>query len=160
MKPTRRSLILLLVLTSGCLSGTAPDAQLLHGEWITDVVGLSPSGSMQYHLALRPDGHFSLEIRSYGVYAGQAPAVLSAFSRHEGQFDVDGARLRFRPEKFIGWDSFQGVAEPTVQSPSPYSRLFDDATFRVRRDRLVLHYLTYPADAPVPTQMRFRRSGS
>jgi hypothetical protein len=40
-----------------------------------------------------------------------------------------------------------------VASGSP----FDDCTFEVDGNRLVLHYMSYPADAPVPTVMTLVR---
>jgi hypothetical protein len=48
-----------------------------------------------------------------------------------------------------------GDQEPirAVASGSP----FDDCTFEVDGNRLVLHYMSYPADAPVPTVMTLVR---
>lgn len=159
MSKTRCYLLLLLVLVAGgCTSSTAPEAEVILGRWATEREALSPSGSVQYHLVLGRDQRFSSETRMYGVYAKQAPAALSAFLRHEGHFHVEGTNIVFQPETRISWDSFYGVAEPTVEKLSSSHTLYDGATFEVRQNRrLTLHYLTYPLDAPVPTQKTFWR---
>ncbi|CAN5651212.1 hypothetical protein BH23GEM8_BH23GEM8_18620 [soil metagenome] len=158
MSTVRLYPLLLLALFTGCTSGTAPDARILTGHWATEPEAHRPSGSMQYHLVLGRDRRFSREVRSYGVYQGQAAVTLSAYSRDEGQFEVLGDSIVFRPERRIWWDSFYRVAEPTIEELTPSDRLSDGATFRVRLNRLTLSYLTFPLDAPVPTQKTFRRA--
>jgi len=152
------SLLLLLSLLASCKSSTAPEAEILHGHWRTEFEALSPAGSMQYHLILGPGRRFSAEVRSYGLYSTHAAADLSAFARHEGKFRVEGSRIIFQPEILVSWDSFHGVAHPTVTKPSPYQTLYDEATFAVGPDHLTLHYFSYPADAAVATQQTFRRA--
>jgi len=56
-------------------------------------------------------------------------------------------------QRLVVWDRFYGADSPqSVHEPYPYGDApFDGARFEIQADRLILHYLTYPADAPIPT---------
>ena len=86
------------------------------------------------HLILRADGSFTNS---------------GADWRHEGGYLVNGSSITFSPQRFVSWEG--------VQDPSPYTSLFDNCVYEFDGNELVFHYTTYPADAPVPTTMRFRR---
>jgi hypothetical protein len=44
-----------------------------------------------------------------------------------------------------------------VIEPYPYGTLFDGARFEIVAERLTLHYLSYPLDAPVATTLELSR---
>jgi hypothetical protein len=145
-----------VALAVACDSATSPESALA-GRWATEREGLSPAGSYQSFLAF--DGAaFTFEVRSYGLLHGQRPNDLSAYSRTEGTFRVEGDRLHFLPSRLVTWDGFYGASSPErVESPYPWGSLFDDARFSIRLTRLTLRYLSYPADAPVETTRTFLR---
>ena len=155
----RRSTIisLLSVILAACESSTSPDGSAIAGQWATTREALSPTGSYQSFLTFDGDA-FTSEVRSYGLYPGQRSTDLSAYSRTEGTYRVDGDRVHFSPLRLVSWDRFYGETSPErVQSPYPWGSLFDDARFTLRLNRLDLHYTTYPADAPVPTSRTYWR---
>lgn len=147
-----------VLLLAGCSSLTAPGADELVGSWTTARESLHPAGSLEHRLDLGRDLRFVAEFRSYGVYPGQGPDQLSAYSRTSGSYRVGGNRLVLRPDTLVTFDSFYGRAEPTRTTPYPYTGLYDHATFEVSGDQLTLTYLSYPADAPVTTRQRLRRA--
>ena len=153
----------LATLTVGvsCSSATEPSRDdRLVGRWTTDRSDVSPAGSMQSHLTFSKDGSFVAEHRSYGVYYGQRADALSSYSRTRGTYVVEADRLYFTPKSLASWDRFYGPnSAERVQKPYPYGKLYDDARFQLQDSVLTLLYLTYPADAPVPTLQTFRLDG-
>ena len=129
----------------------------LHARWVAPEFALQPQGTLRQSLTLTPDGQFRLDIDSYGVYPTDSPNTRSAWTRTVGTYTVRGDSLVFRPSTLVTWDSFYKTPLPTVLSPYPYGGVFDGCRFEVRGDALVLHFLTYPLDAPVPTTATFRR---
>jgi hypothetical protein len=95
----------------------------------------------------------------YGLYTGQAAAELSAFSREEGLFRAEGDSLFMEAKRLVAWDRFYGADSPErVYEPYPYGDApLDGARLEFRGDRLALYYITYPADAPVPTTQEYAR---
>jgi hypothetical protein len=154
----RSSMIVTLVLplAVACDSATSPESALA-GRWATEREGLSPAGSYQSFLTFEGPT-FASEVRSYGLLQGQGPNDVSAYSRTEGTFRVEGDRLHFSPTRLVTWDGFYGVTSPErVESPYPWGSLFDNARFSIRLNRLTLQYLSYPADAPVETSRSYWR---
>ena len=127
------------------------------GHWVTAPEDLSPRGWHQYHLTFASTGSYRSEVRSYGLYPEQAAADLSAFSREEGRFRVEGDRLVMEADRLVVWDRFDGADSPErVHEPYPYGRApFDGARFEIGDDRLILVYITYPADGPVPAMKQY-----
>jgi hypothetical protein len=145
------------LILAACETSTSLDGSVVAGRWATEREGLSPSGSYQSFLTF-DDAAFTAEVRSYGVYEGQRPNDLSAYARTEGTFRIEGDRLHFSPTRLITWDHFYGPTSPErVESPYPWGSIFDDARFTVRLNQLTLHYITYPAYAPVATSRSYLR---
>lgn len=143
-----------------CSNSTEPlPADSLLGQWHTEPVQLNPAGSHQYHLTFSARGTFAAEVRTYGLYPKQRPDELSAYVRTSGTFTFADDQLSFKPASTVTWDRFYGADSPSiVQTPSPYQSIYDDARYRVDGGILTLDYITYPADAPVPTRKVFRRN--
>ena len=157
MRARSALLALLCALAPACALLVEPGPGAPVGDWATPREALSPTGSHEDLLALAPDGRFVAESRMYGVYPGQPADLLSASSRTEGRYRVEGDRHHFEPESLTSDDTFGGRGETTVQAPYPYGGVYEGATFRVDGDRLTLTYTTYPADAPETTRRTFRR---
>ncbi len=66
----------------------------LLGQWSTAPEVPYPQGWYQSHLRLVSGGFHQSEVRSYGVYPGQAAADLSSSSREEGTFRRRAVRRR------------------------------------------------------------------
>jgi hypothetical protein len=146
-------------LAVSCGSPTEPPHHELVGRWITAPEDLRPSGWHQYHLRFSANGRFTSEVRSFGLISGQRRDGLSAYSRTEGTFRTEGDQLIFRPERLVWWDAFYGLDSPEhVQEPYPYTGFYDGTRYVVANGRLTLHYLSYPADAPVPTAKTYFRA--
>jgi hypothetical protein len=143
----------------GCTPPTDPGHRELVGRWITAPADLSPSGWHQYHLTFSANGRFAAEARSFGLYSGQRRDGLSAYSRTEGAFRTEDDRLVFEPVRLVWWDAFYGIDSPEhVQEPYPYMGFYDDTHYVVAGRQLTLRYLSYPADAPVPTMQTYLRA--
>jgi hypothetical protein len=146
----------LLPLAVACQSATSPES-VLDGRWATAREVLTPAGSYQSFLTF--DGTaFAWEVRSFGLLPGQRPNDLSAYSRTEGLFRVEGDRLHLSPTRLVTWDGFYGLTSPErVERLNPEGSFVDNARFSIRLNRLTLYYLSYPADAPVETTRTFLR---
>jgi hypothetical protein len=152
--------VIATVLTLGCSdqAPTEPRPQPLTGHWISQRFALGESASYEHHLTLSPFLKFVSEARNYGSYPGQGPDDFSGYTRVEGTYRVDGDRLQFRPLRQVSWDLFYGQNSPVqVIEPYPYGTLFDGARFEIVAERLTLHYLSYPLDAPVATTLELSR---
>ncbi|MFL5613552.1 MAG: hypothetical protein ACJ796_07830 [Gemmatimonadaceae bacterium] len=144
-------LSLLLVATTfvvvGCSDTASGPITRLIGVWQSQKAS-SPPGSYQSTLELRPDGGFTKEGRSFGLYPGQHPGDLSAYTRYTGRFELTGDSLRFDNEQSVWWDRFYGANSPEhVESIHSAGSV----AYSLIGSKLIFHYLSYPADAPVPT---------
>jgi hypothetical protein len=161
---TRRSAPLalcaaLLSLTLGCSDPTELISRDLVGPWATAPQDLQPNGWYQSHITFGADGSYLFDGRSYGVYPGQPRDELSGYTRFQGVYSVRGDSVFRELRREITWDRFYGANSPervTNLAGNPYYR--SGARFEVRGPVLVLHFLTYPADAPVETTMILQRA--
>ena len=160
-----RQFPLSLVAAAACLACSdsltpAPTPSLLLGHWSAAPEAEQPSGSFERRFVFTSDGRFSYVTLSYGIYAGESPTELSGYTRTTGVFLTESAHLVLLPDSLITWDRFYGGASPeTVHTPYPYGNtfFFDSAQYTIDGDRLTLQYISYPADAPVPTTQEFQR---
>lgn len=155
----RRSVVILALLSLACRTGTEPANNVLLGRWVTLQEGLNPQGSAQWALTFAANGRFASEVRTVGVYPGQSSTDVSSYSRVLGTYSLASDKLTVVPDSLIEWDRFYGPdATPTITSPIPNFRLYDDAHFSIAASLLILQYTTYPADAPVSTTRHFTRA--
>lgn len=144
-----------LLLLSGC--ATEPESVQLLGSWETAAEDLNPGGWHQSRLTFGLNKMFASEVRSYGLYEGQDRNDLSAYSRIEGVYEVEGDQLIFRTRRLKWWDGFYGT-HTWEKVEEPYEiTLYDDAHYSVEGDQLLLNYLSFPFDAPVETSQEFVR---
>jgi hypothetical protein len=130
-----------------CAGPTSPpsDRELL-GRWATPREDLSPSGWHQYRLTFDARGRFTREHLSFGVYSGERDDELSSYYREGGTYRTDGDRLILKPRR-----EFSRVGDAVRFSLGRVTWPDDDMRYEVTGDQLTLRYLTFPADAPVPT---------
>lgn len=160
------------LLALGCTSPTEvllpPEAQQLVGTWQSvrenlNVVGTGgvvlQTGSWQVTLTFGANGDAVRDTRNYGLYQGQKPSDLSAYTTSTGTFRVEGDSLRTQLTRSVWWDGFYGANSPEhveTLPPPPPGR--DAVKFRIEGNSLIMDYLSYPADAPVPTTAIFARA--
>ena len=156
--------VVLALLATGCREVAPPlipelQASGLVGQWKTAPQNLSPQGWMQYEKTFDARGRFTDRVRTYGLYPGQARNTLSAYHEGVGTYRIEGDRLFFRQERLSDWDSFYGANSPVRTTKlTGADGASEGMTFVLDGDVLTFHYLSYPADAPVPTTARFTRS--
>lgn len=158
MRNTQSAIIALLsVLLAGCNPATSPHDSPVAGRWATIREPLNPTGSYQGFLTFDGAAYVS-EVRDYGLYPGQQPNDLSAYSRIEGTFRVEGDSLRFSPQRLITWDRFYGPDSPErIENLAGQAAQSSAAHFSLDLHWLTLRYFTYPADAPVATSRIYWR---
>ena len=149
--------LMVLALLAACSAPAAPSPDSAVGRWRTDPEPLAPRGTAVSELTFTAEGRFASDVRFFAVYEAQGPSELSASSRTVGRYQIENGRLHLQPDSLISFDTINREPSVIVTSPYPYDRApFDGATITVSSDRLTLNYLSYPADAPVPTERQFR----
>jgi hypothetical protein len=145
------------ILLAGCDPATSPSESPVAGRWASTRDALNPTGSYQGFLTFE-GASYAAEVRNYGLYPGQRSDDLSAYSRIEGTFRVDGDSLRFSPKRLITWDRFYGADSPVhVEDLAGQAAQSSAAHFSRDVHRLTLRYFSYPADAPVATSRTYWR---
>lgn len=118
---------------------------------------LQPSGTMTRNLGFSASGTFNYRVNMYGIY-GNNPSAVAAYTQVSGTYEVDGDGLTLTANRVATWDSFYGAGSPeTVEQVN--MTIFDQARFRIIAGTLIIDYITYPADGPVPTTASFTRLG-
>jgi hypothetical protein len=152
LTPWSSRLTLLSFLLAAC--ATEPEAGLV-GYWKSAPENLEPSGSYETWLSFNSFGGFEQQVRGYGIYPGQGQNELSAYTKIKGTYRIEGDRLIFDSDRQAWWDpTFYGPDEHEAKDDS---RLYDEGRFTLDGDHLVLHYISYPLDAPVATSAEFTR---
>jgi hypothetical protein len=130
----------------------------LVGDWVAPTENLHPKGTMTRRLGISESGEFTFRTDMFGIYPGQNPSYLSAYTRMTGTFTIDGDKLVLTATRVATWDSFYGAgSQERVETVNTV--LLDQAHFGIVGQTLTLNYVSYPADAPVPTTMSFTRLG-
>jgi hypothetical protein len=145
------------IMVAACSGSTSPNSNSLVGLWRAPAESLHPTGSMTRMVSFSESGSFTSIVNSYGIYGG-SPGKLAAYIRMTGSYKIDSERLTVTVTRIATWDSFYGETSPeTVQQVN--TSAFDNAKFVIVGDQLVIDYVTYPADAPVPTSQSYFRVG-
>jgi len=152
----RAFVVVLCATMASCRISTDAVPHELVGTWETARQSLQP-GSYQITLMFGRNGGYSSEVRNYGLYPGQAPNELSAYSRLDGTYEVRGDTVVTHAEEQVWWDRFYGADSPEHREAYE-SAPFSPSQFEITGRMLVLRYMSYPADAPVPTTMLLVRA--
>ncbi|MBA3891272.1 MAG: hypothetical protein H0X64_12160 [Gemmatimonadaceae bacterium] len=146
---------LLLAVASGCGTPTEPrSAERLVGSWRDLSEASGHAGPSEVVLTIGSDRSFTWDMRVYGAHPGQDPSAVSGYMTIFGTYTTNGNSLRFTGERRVGWDRALG---PDVVEEAYEQDMYENATFQVIRNTLVLRYTTYPADAPQLTTKIFVR---
>lgn len=138
----------LTIVGLGCSSPTVVDSGGIAGRWQTARESLRPAGSFQTTLTFSEDGSVIIDSRSYGLYPGQGPDDLSAYSRTTGTFRVTADSLTIRSQALVSWDRFYGADSPP-KIVSPYSAVDWRSHYSLQADHLTLQTVgPGPADEP------------
>jgi hypothetical protein len=95
---------------------------------------------------------------SYGVYSGESPGTLSGYTNMSGTYRIDGDKLVLTANRMATWDAFYG-AQYRERVEEVNLIVFEQARFRIVDGTLIIDYITYPAEAAVPTTRWFTRLG-
>jgi hypothetical protein len=152
----RASFVLYLAVVAGitsCTPSTDSETSLI-GNWsVRESLG---PGYYTTQLTFAGDGTFTDAVRNFGSYPGQSKDDLSSYTIMSGTYKVEGDQLQTNITHIAVWDRFYGANSPeTVQTVN--TTVFDQTHFRIVGPMLTLDYVSYPADAPVPTTMTFVR---
>ncbi len=141
----------LTLLLAACRSPTGSPGDPT-GSWHAREA-LQPAGTMERILRFDPDGRYEHRTLDYGIY-GQPASKLSAYVSETGHYTRTANQLVLQAEADTTWDS-EFYPRPIIRDISAHPPF--EARYELSGDELVLYYLSYPADAPVPTTMRLRR---
>ncbi|MBD0778874.1 hypothetical protein HPE56_13820 [Maribacter sp. ANRC-HE7] len=153
----------LFFLLGSCEKENAVAVDLLEsaiiGAWSrTDVV---PSGVTNTDLryfdvkttyTFDSDKTYSYRVDFYG-FEDENPEAIIGSSENVGSYKVRGDSLFIKAVANTSWEEgFKPDPETTRLGGEAYGN-----KFRIADDELTLYYISYPADAPVPTQMTFEK---
>jgi hypothetical protein len=159
MRPVTSIISLAFVVVAlACSETTKPVSSPIIGGWMSPRENLQPRGSFFRYLGFSESGKFTYVINSYGVYEGESPGAQSAYTNISGTYQVDGDRLVLTANRVANWDAFYG-ANSRERVEQVNMIVLDEARFRIVNGKLIIDYVTYPADAPVPTTQVFTRLG-
>jgi hypothetical protein len=161
MKTVRILIILAMGLVLSCNSDNDEtiDLATISGTWSR--VDVIPSGrsaedfryfDMETIYDFSQDETFSFKVNFYG-FKDANPNEIVGQSINRGTFKVDGDSLFVKALTNISWDS--------EYSPEPETILLDGRSdgfrYEIKDNILTLYYVSYPADAPVDTQISYSR---
>ena len=150
-----RLVFLLACGIGACRNPAAPEATVPIGEWVSAPVINRFDGSIaSSSLSVRPDLTY---VSSW--HTQDASHALRAYVTAAGTFTVRGDSMFLRSTVVRSWDrDFYGgkVTVTPVSDVGPWG--YRGARYEVRGDSLVLHYLSYPADAAVETTESYVRA--
>jgi hypothetical protein len=149
----RPLLVLVACALTGCSdSTTAPEVAPLVGAWQVAPYLSRDGTTYEQSLTLRGDQTYVRDWRIYAASGAGRRGDLFAYITTEGTFTVRGDSIFMRAILSRNWDRdfFGGVERVTpVNSSGVYGQ--GGARFEIIGETLVLHFLSYPADAPVET---------
>lgn len=98
------------------------------------------------------DTNYSYTVDFYG-FEDENPDEIIGSSVRKGTFEIDGDSIFFRDTETVSWEKgFKPEPETRILNGEKYG-----SRFSIVGSTLTLHYISYPADAPVQTQMEFER---
>ncbi|WP_231465293.1 MULTISPECIES: hypothetical protein [unclassified Pedobacter] len=114
----------------------AGKTDVLTGAWQE----ASVNGSIGRRLIFKPDGLFTMEIWS----------STAKTSEVNGTYKIDGENLTVNISESV---EFNAAGNPTKRNVS--YQLFEKGKFSITNTILSIKYISYPADAPVNTELKF-----
>ncbi len=132
----------------------------LIGSWVR--IDRIPSGrsesdfryfNMESTYKFGGDSNYSYTVDFYG-FEDDNPDEIIGSSLRKGTFEIVGDSIFFRDEQTTSWEKgFMPEPETRILNGEKYGN-----KFAILDRTLTLSYISYPADAPVQTQMTYERS--
>ncbi|TLF43037.1 hypothetical protein [Maribacter aurantiacus] len=98
------------------------------------------------------DGTYTYKVNYYG-FKDENPNELMGQSENKGTFEVNNDSVFIRVFENTSWEKgFKPKAETILLNGEAYGN-----RFTIKNETLTLYYISYPADAPVQSQMSFKR---
>ncbi|ASV31427.1 hypothetical protein [Maribacter cobaltidurans] len=98
------------------------------------------------------DGTYTYKVNYYG-FKDENPNELMGQSENKGTFEVNNDSVFMRVFENTSWEKgFKPKPETIPLNGEAYGN-----RFTIKNETLTLYYISYPADAPVQTQMSFKR---
>ncbi|MGB5435792.1 MAG: hypothetical protein WBM98_07875 [Maribacter sp.] len=97
-----------------------------------------------------PDKQYSYKVEIYG-FEDENPEEVMGSSENIGTYEVSGDSLFIKAEVNTSWEKGFHPDPQTIM----LNGIVYGTKFKIVADRLMLYYISYPADAPVPTQMGY-----
>ncbi|MDC6406767.1 MULTISPECIES: hypothetical protein [Maribacter] len=98
------------------------------------------------------DGTYTYKVNYYG-FKDENPNELMGQSENKGTFEVNNDSVFIRVFENTSWEKgFKPKPETILLNGEAYGN-----RFTIKNETLTLYYISYPADAPVQTQMSFKR---
>lgn len=154
MRILRRVPALLVLLLLAACEGDALAPGSLLGDWLLRTE--TPADEREWYrhdlrLTLRGDGTYTWESRSWADWGREGDGLLG-YGQNHGRYAVRGDSLYLTSLRTVAWDHVSG--QETLREQEEAAGRFH---VTVAGSRLVLDYVSAPADEPQPTRIVFRR---
>ena len=130
-------LLVLSVVMVSCKKDDKVEKDVLNGAWVE-----TPLQTYNHPLRFESDGRFAME------YLHPDGSAKTTFN---GKYLIKGDSLKVNIQEMLE----QQGSGTVVRTPAN-SVMFEKGTFSIRDNVLTINYITYPADAPVQTQSKFK----
>lgn len=132
-----------LLLTSACKKEKAqPEAKpALQGDWKE----LNLSAGLERLISFRSDKSFSMVVVNLVTPSVMMNTYTGTYTVTNGNVKVNITEEKVTQDKVV------------VSTKAVNMTLYDNGTYTVENNVLTLKYTTYPADAPVNTEAKFKR---
>lgn len=147
----------LLTLFSGCKKDDNDfESNTLLGTWEHREPSSAPNGKINGELRIRyylkPNANYSFRVDYYGI---DSPRIdeLTGWTEINGSYEVELDSVYMRNEEIEYWSKLFG---PTVKTELVYKQDLN-SRFQIANNVLTLDYISYPAEAPIKTQMNYKR---
>lgn len=143
---------------AACAAPLAPNLESLTGRWVAGPDPLLPRGNWIREFIVFPDGRTENRITNRGTRASLAPTDTSSMQVLHGRIRVFGSAFLVSPDSEVTRDLANDRDQRFVRTENLYWWVTDTVRFQVTASALTVRYLSYPADAPVPTKATYRRN--
>lgn len=101
----------------------------------------------------RTGSKYTNTINFYG-FEDENPSEIIGSSERIGIFEIKGDSIFFKDIEMTSWEKgFNPIPQTTTLNGQAYGNRFE-----IEENVLTLYYISYPADAPIQTQMSYKRA--
>ena len=127
--------------------------EIINSTWI-NTYDKDPSGTIVNELIFDANMTFTEKTTFYGYEVGLNLDEASAWYERKGIYTLDENKIFFTVNTTKSWD----ISSGSIQTDTQDYVLFQDCTYQVNENTLILSYITYPADAPMTTMREYLKS--